>query len=52
MITGGRITSDRTVIAPKLETVLKQGLERARTGTLKGAWFDTLRRVAITQASV
>jgi len=40
---------DRAALAPKLEGVLRAGLDRARTTSLKAAWFGTLRSVATTR---
>jgi Domain of unknown function (DUF3358). len=43
---------DRPAVAPRIEAVLKAGLAQARTSTLKGAWFEAFRRIAMTPASV
>jgi aminopeptidase N len=40
--------AERTEYAPRLERVLRQGLEAARTASQKGAWFAALRSVAQT----
>jgi len=40
---------DRASLAPKLEGVLRAGLDRAKTTSLKAAWFGTLRSVATTR---
>jgi aminopeptidase N len=39
---------DRLELAPKIEKVLRTGLERATTTSRKAAWFGTLRSVATT----
>jgi aminopeptidase N len=39
---------DRGTLAAKLETVLRAGLDRAPTTSLKAAWFGTLKSVATT----
>ena len=40
--------ADRTRIAPQLETLLRAGLDAAKTSSLKSAWFNALRDVALT----
>jgi aminopeptidase N len=42
----------REALAPRLEQVLRAGLDAAPTQTLKAAWFGTLRDVAQTPATV
>ena len=42
----------RNKLAPRLESVLRAGLDRAGTQTLKAAWFGALRDVAQTPATV
>ena len=39
---------ERAAIAPALETLLQSGLQSAQTASLKSAWFNTLRDVALT----
>jgi aminopeptidase N len=41
-------SSERTRIAPRLEALLRTGLDRAATASLKSAWFNALRDIAIT----
>jgi aminopeptidase N len=43
---------DRGDVAPKLEGLLKAGLDRAKTTSQKSAWFGTLRSVATTPETV
>jgi len=43
---------ERRALAPRLERVLRAGVERAPTQTLKSAWFGALRDVAQTPATV
>ena len=38
--------------APALESVLRTGLDRARTASTKAAWFSAFRDVVMTQAGV
>jgi aminopeptidase N len=38
----------RTALAPRVERVLRAGLVKARTQSLKGSYFSTLRGVALT----
>jgi aminopeptidase N len=38
----------RAALAPRVERVLRAGLAKARTRSLKGSYFSTLRRVALT----
>jgi aminopeptidase N len=40
----------RTALAPRLEHILRRGLDAASTPSLKSAWFSTLRDVAQTAA--
>jgi aminopeptidase N len=42
----------REALTPRLERVLKDGLERAATPSLKSAWFSTLRDTAQTPATL
>jgi len=44
--------SARTSLAPRVEDVLRTELTRARTQSLKGAYFAALRSVALTPASI
>jgi aminopeptidase N len=44
--------SARAALAPRLEQVLRRGLEAAPTPSLKSAWFATLRDVAQTAPTV
>jgi aminopeptidase N len=41
-------TDDRDTRAPHLEAVLRKGLAAAATSSLKSAWFNALRDVAVT----
>jgi aminopeptidase N len=43
---------DRKPVAPKLEAVLRAGLTRARSTSLKGAWFSAFRSTATTPGAV
>jgi aminopeptidase N len=43
---------DRKALAPKLEGLLRAGLESAKTTSRKSAWFNTLRSVAMTPATI
>ena len=43
---------DRPEIAPKLEALLRGGLDRAATTSAKAAWFGTLRSVATTAPTI
>ncbi|HYN06666.1 MAG TPA: M1 family aminopeptidase [Vicinamibacterales bacterium] len=43
---------DRADIAQKLETVLRAGLDRATSTSVKAAWFGTLRNTATTAPTV
>jgi len=47
-------TSDsrRDALAPRIERALRAGLDRAKTASLKGAYFATLRNVAITEPTL
>jgi aminopeptidase N len=42
----------RTALAPRVERVLRAGLASARTQSLKGAYFSTLRDVALTRPTL
>jgi aminopeptidase N len=44
--------ADRTVVAAELEPILRAGLDRANSSQAKGAWFATLRSVAVTPRTV
>jgi aminopeptidase N len=43
---------DRAMVAPRVERVLRQGLDRASTQSLKGAYFAALRSTSLTPATV
>jgi aminopeptidase N len=43
---------DRAAVAAKIEPVLRAGVARAPTASLKGAWFEAFRRTAITPDGV
>jgi aminopeptidase N len=43
---------DRADLTPKLEPILKAGLDRAKTTSLKSAWFGAIRSVAMQPATV
>jgi aminopeptidase N len=43
---------DRGAIAPKLEAMLRGGLDRAKLTSAKAAWFNALRSVATTPETV
>ena len=43
---------DRENLTPKLEPLLREGLDRARTTSEKSAWFGALRSVAVTPEMV
>ena len=43
---------DRAELAPKLEAVLRSGLDTAKTTTTKAAWFGVLGHIATTPATV
>jgi len=49
-----RFTADsaRRALAPRVERVLRTGLDDARTPSLKGAYFAALRNVALTPSTV
>ena len=49
-----RFTSEarRVVLAPRVEAVLRDGLAAATTTSLKGAYFSTLRDIALTRATL
>ena len=44
--------SDRPAVAPRIEQVLRDGLQRASSTSLKTAWFNALRSVATTADTV
>ncbi len=44
--------SDRDALTPRLERVLKEGLDAATTPTVKAAWFAALRDTARTPATL
>ena len=43
---------DRAGLAPKLEDLFKAGLASAKTTSAKAAWFDALKSVATTPATI
>ena len=43
---------ERTRRAPALEAMLRAGLDRASTSSVKSAWFSAFREVALTQESL
>jgi aminopeptidase N len=43
---------DRATLTPKLEAVLRTGLDRAKSTTTKAAWFGALRSVATAPETV
>jgi aminopeptidase N len=43
---------DRPELAPRLEALLRAGLDRAATTSAKSAWFGTLRSVATTAPTI
>ncbi len=43
---------DRGALAPKLEAVIRGGLDRARTTSAKASWFNALRGIATTPPAV
>lgn len=43
---------DRTALAPRLEALLRSGLRKAGTASLKSAWFNALRDVAVTSETL
>jgi aminopeptidase N len=43
---------ERDALAPKLEALLRTGLDGARTPSLKSAWFNALRDVALTRPTL
>jgi aminopeptidase N len=45
-------SSERDVLTPHLERVLREGLDHATTATLKSAWFGALRETARTPATL
>jgi aminopeptidase N len=44
--------AERDALTPRLERVLRDGLEKASTPTVKSAWFSTLRDTARTPATL
>jgi aminopeptidase N len=42
----------RAEVAPRLEGMLREGLDRAGTASLKSAWFGALRDTAVTPATL
>jgi aminopeptidase N len=44
--------SDRAATAPRLEAVLKDGLTRATTVSLKSTWFNALKNTATTPETI
>ena len=42
----------RAALAPELEALLRGGLDAAKTASLKSAWFNALRDVAFTPATI
>jgi aminopeptidase N len=44
--------ADRLTIAPQLETLLRAGLDRANTSSLKSAWFNAVRDIAVTSGTL
>jgi len=44
--------NQRDALAPKLEALLRTGLDGARTPSLKSAWFNALRDVALTRPTL
>ena len=45
-------TNERQARAPRLESLLREGLASAKTTSQKASWFGTLRNVAITPGTV
>jgi aminopeptidase N len=43
---------NRTEMAPRLERVIRAGLDRAKTTSAKSAWFNALRNIATTPDTV
>jgi aminopeptidase N len=43
---------ERTMAAPRVERVLRDGLDAAKTQSLKGAYFSALRSVSLTRPGV
>lgn len=43
---------DREILTPRLEPLLREGLDRAKTTSGKSAWFSALRSVATTPDTV
>jgi aminopeptidase N len=43
---------DRARRAPTLESILRAGLDRARTASSKAAWFSALRDISLTPATL
>jgi aminopeptidase N len=46
------LARDRTAVAPRLEAVVRAGLARAGTTSAKASWFNALRDVATTPATI
>jgi aminopeptidase N len=44
--------TDRDALAPKIEALLRAGLDAAKTPSLKSAWFNALRGVAVTRPTL
>jgi aminopeptidase N len=44
--------ADRAAIAPQLEALLRSGLDAAGSPSLKSAWFNALRDVAVTSGTL
>jgi aminopeptidase N len=45
-------SEDRARRAPALESILRAGLDRARTASSKAAWFSALRDISMTPAAL
>jgi aminopeptidase N len=44
--------SERSAVAPEVERVLREGLDRAPSSSLKSAWFNALRDTAVTKPTL
>ncbi|HEY0874293.1 MAG TPA: ERAP1-like C-terminal domain-containing protein, partial [Vicinamibacterales bacterium] len=44
--------NERAALAPRLEALLRSGLDTAKTPSLKSAWFNALRDVAVTNETL
>jgi aminopeptidase N len=44
--------AERDALAPSLEKLLRTGLDSAKTASLKSAWFNALRDVAVTRSTL